>query len=744
VPDLNETLPTPPVDPNATLARPADAPSGALAIPGYDLLPKIAEGGMGVVYRARDLTFDREVAIKVMKPGMNAAEFVREAKVTARLPHPGIPPVYAMGTLRDGRPYLAMKLIQGETQDAVLKRRTEYVTDRGKLLAAFEQMCHAVGFAHAQGIIHRDLKPSNVMVGAFGEVQVMDWGLAKHVGGTVPESEVPEATPVGTTEDVAATVAGAIKGTPAYMAPEQARGEPVDARADVFALGGISAAILTGHPPFAGNSVLDTIIRAAQAELADTFARLDASGADPDLLALCKKSLAAKADDRPANATDLAQAVAAYRAEVETRLMRQIERERDKLAVFEYGRTMQVAHQEWKDGNQAAMRALLDNTNPILRGWEWSYLNRLYDPSLLTFKGHTQEVTAASFSADGTRIVTGSVDNTAKVWDVRTGAEVLTLDGHTGYVHAASFSTDGTRIVTGSLDNTAKVWDAKTGVELLTLKGHREPTLTQPLNADDTQGLATNDLQTETELPAAEDNELAQLLDALAEDKTLAGVQATAFSPDGTQIVTGSEDETAKVWDARTGAELLTLNGHTGSVHAVSFSPDGRRIVTGSWDFTAKVWDARTGTELLTLNGHTATVCSASFSADGTRIVTGSENFGKSGQAKVWDAITGAELLTLNGHTGGVSSVAFNPEGTRIVTGSYDKTAKVWDAKSGAEVLTLNGHTCGVNAVSFSADGTRIVTGSGDNRAMVWDARPMALTVAECEAVLAKAAQENV
>jgi WD40 repeat protein len=528
------------------------------------------------------------------------------------------------------------------------------------------------------------------------------------------------------------------------MAPEQARGEPVDARADVFALGGISAAILTGHPPFAGNSVLDTIIRAAQAELADTFARLDASGADPDLLALCKKSLAAKADDRPANATDLAQAVAAYRAEVETRLMRQIERERDKLAVFEYGRTMQVAHQEWKDGNQAAMRALLDNTNPILRGWEWSYLNRLYDPSLLTFKGHTQEVTAASFSADGTRIVTGSVDNTAKVWDVRTGAEVLTLDGHTGYVHAASFSTDGTRIVTGSLDNTAKVWDAKTGVELLTLKGHREPTLTQPLNADDTQGLATNDLQTETELPAAEDNELAQLLDALAEDKTLAGVQATAFSPDGTQIVTGSEDETAKVWDARTGAELLTLNGHTGSVHAVSFSPDGRRIVTGSWDFTAKVWDARTGTELLTLNGHTATVCSASFSADGTRIVTGSENFGKSGQAKVWDAITGAELLTLNGHTGGVSSVAFNPEGTRIVTGSYDKTAKVWDAKSGAEVLTLNGHTCGVNAVSFSADGTRIVTGSGDNRAMVWDARPMALTVAECEAVLAKAAQENV
>ena len=300
------------------------APPGApLAIPNYDVLPEIARGGMGVVYRARDRVFRREVAVKVMLPGQRVSAFVREARITARLPHPGIPPVYAMGQLPDGRPYLAMKLIQGDTLDAVLKRRTDLRADRSRLLAAFEQMCQAVGYAHAQGLIHRDLKPANVMVGAFGEVQVMDWGLAKEIG--APEEGAGPMAAAG--HDTAATLAGQVKGTPAYMAPEQARGEPVDARADVFALGGILAAILTGKPPFAGHSVMDTIIRAAQAELTETFERLDNSGADAELIAVCKRCLAPRPDDRFLDGTAVAWAVARYRADVEERL-RRAERER--------------------------------------------------------------------------------------------------------------------------------------------------------------------------------------------------------------------------------------------------------------------------------------------------------------------------------------------------------------------------------------------------------------------------------
>ncbi len=306
-----------------TRVRAADTvvaqPDGAPLIAGYELAGEIARGGMGVVYRARDVAFDREVAVKVMLPGMTAADFVRESRITARLPHPGIPPVYALGTLADGRPFLAMKLIRGDTLDTLLRARTDPAAERGRFLAAFEQMCQAVGYAHAQGIVHRDLKPANVMVGAFGEVQVMDWGLAKAVGAAETDATVPGAGGAFS-EDVAATVAGQIKGTPAYMAPEQARGESVDARADVFALGGILAAILTGKPPFAGNSVLDTIIRAAKAELDGVYGRLDACDPDEELIGLAKRCLAARAEDRPADGTEVTAAVAAYRAGVDARL----------------------------------------------------------------------------------------------------------------------------------------------------------------------------------------------------------------------------------------------------------------------------------------------------------------------------------------------------------------------------------------------------------------------------------------
>jgi formylglycine-generating enzyme required for sulfatase activity len=306
---------------------------------------------MGVVYAAREVTLDREVAVKVMLPGMNAIEFVRESRITARLPHPGIPPVHALGELTDGRPFLVMKLIKGQTLDQLLRARTDPATDRGRFVVVFEQICQAVGYAHAQGITHRDLKPSNIMVGSFGEVQVMDWGLAKagarkqesgvrgqeagvrkqetqdrkqETEDRSEETGVGEGTEVATAEQNGApeTVAGQVKGTPAFMAPEQARGEPVDARADVFALGGVLAVMLSGRPPFLGDSVLDTILRAARAELDDIRGRLDACGADLELVTLAKRCLAARAEDRPADAQEAAEAVAAYRLGVEARLQR--------------------------------------------------------------------------------------------------------------------------------------------------------------------------------------------------------------------------------------------------------------------------------------------------------------------------------------------------------------------------------------------------------------------------------------
>src|SRR5436190_1968944 len=171
-------------------SHPADAPAGDVAaVPGYRVVREIARGGMGRVLAAFDLGLDRDVALKVLLPGANAERFVRESKITARLPHPSIPPVHALGTLADGSPFLALKLVVGRTLAAEMK-----TADRRRLLQAFTQVCDAVGFAHSRGVIHRDLKPANVMVGEFGEVQVMDWGLAKDV--TSPDAPRGPDSPV--------------------------------------------------------------------------------------------------------------------------------------------------------------------------------------------------------------------------------------------------------------------------------------------------------------------------------------------------------------------------------------------------------------------------------------------------------------------------------------------------------------------------------------------------------------------
>ena len=188
-----------------------------------------------------------------------------------------------------------MKLIHGRTLADELECASR--ADLPRLLGIFEHICQTVGFAHARGIVHRDLKPANIMVGAFGEVLVMDWGLAKEIGSGNPADPHRPAEGVRGNDQ-----AGQACETPAFMAPEQARGESVDARADVFALGGILAVMLTGKPPFVVVTTIHRpipVLRAAQAELTECFALLDRSGADPELVALAVWCLGAGAAAEP-------------------------------------------------------------------------------------------------------------------------------------------------------------------------------------------------------------------------------------------------------------------------------------------------------------------------------------------------------------------------------------------------------------------------------------------------------------
>jgi hypothetical protein len=230
---------------------------------------------MGVIFRATDTTFAREVAVKVLRepftPASGAARrFVDEARITGQLQHPAIPPAHDVGTLPDGRPFLVMKLIKGETLDDLLRHRPDPAAERGRLVAVFEQVCQAIAYAHSHQVIHRDLKPSNVMVGAFGEVQVMDWGLAKVLSdrrdqGSGDPDETTGGTEVRTQRDGEDqfTQAGSVLGTPAYMPREQAIGaiDQIDRRSDVFGLGGILAAVLPDNDEPCGRHAGDVARR---------------------------------------------------------------------------------------------------------------------------------------------------------------------------------------------------------------------------------------------------------------------------------------------------------------------------------------------------------------------------------------------------------------------------------------------------------------------------------------------------
>ncbi len=314
----------------------------------YQILGEIARGGMGVVYRAVDRMFDRDIAVKVNQAHAAihveaSRRFLEEAKITGQLQHPGIPAVHEIGTLPDGRQFLAMKLIKGQTLQQMLTSRAADRPEHARFIAIFEQVCQAVAYAHSRGVIHRDLKPQNIMVGTFGEVQVMDWGLAKMIQRSATEQEDSSqgtAAPTQFTDprantDSEDTQPGAILGTPAYMSPEQAAGlvEQIDAQADVFGLGAILCCILTGQPPYTGTSSEGIRMAAVMGDLQPAFARLQACGADPEIVALCQRCLAVKKEQRPKDAGTVAVEVAAWGVQSAERA-RHAEMERQKAELL--------------------------------------------------------------------------------------------------------------------------------------------------------------------------------------------------------------------------------------------------------------------------------------------------------------------------------------------------------------------------------------------------------------------------
>ncbi len=382
----------------------------------FQLLGEIARGGMGAVLKGRDPDLGRDLAIKVLLESHRGdpqvvRRFIEEAQIGGQLQHPGIVPVYELGTSTDRRPYFAMKLVKGWTLASMLQGRAApsvshdsdgrgsadaglgptgdlpIFDDVPRLLPIFEQVCQTMAYAHARGVIHRDLKPSNIMVGSFGEVQVMDWGLAKVLprGGVADEvaagSERPgeaaiQTVRTGPADGGGESQSGSVLGTPAYMAPEQARGEVerLDERADVFGLGAILCEVLTGRPPFVGTTREEVRTLAARGDLADAMGRLVGCGADAELVALARDCLAAEPERRPCDAGEVARRISAHEVGVRERLKAAGLARAEALARAEEAQARAVVERSRRRRTMALAAAMLGLFG--LGGGGWVHLER--------------------------------------------------------------------------------------------------------------------------------------------------------------------------------------------------------------------------------------------------------------------------------------------------------------------------------------------------------------------------------
>ncbi len=366
----------------------------------YDFLDRVGSGGVSDVWRVFDRRGQRPLAIKLLQPRFQRdtdaqTRLQREALLTGTLQHPGIPPVYDHGHLDDGHVFFAMKLVQGDTLESMLKGRDPSASDMSDYLGIFEQVAQTLAYAHANDIIHRDVKPQNVMVGRFGEVQVMDWGMAKRLSTSDLASEpslrtagdhsqVVSMPRVGQSEpeDTARssldsswiearhslTAAGDVLGTPSYMAPEQARGavEAIDQRSDVFGLGAILFEILTGQRLHREGTVAEVLTRVVAGDFADSLDVLRRSSADQELRRLCERCLSIDREGRPANAGEVADGITHYLAGFQDRL-KQAELDRREAVVR--------AHEESKRRRWVSSMAVAIATVSIIGTvgvvWQW-------------------------------------------------------------------------------------------------------------------------------------------------------------------------------------------------------------------------------------------------------------------------------------------------------------------------------------------------------------------------------------